>query len=50
LQSQDWNTFCNCHSDDVIVLCPGQPPTIGIEAANFSSASSYHYHIPTKTW
>jgi catechol-2,3-dioxygenase len=50
LDSQDWNTFCNCYSDDLIVLWPGQPPTIEIEAANFSSASSYHHHISTKTW
>ena len=30
--SQDWDTFSNRHSNDVIVRWPGQLPTKGIEA------------------
>jgi predicted ester cyclase len=31
--SQDWDTFSECHTEDVVVRWPGdQPPTIGIDA------------------
>ena len=29
--SQDWETFSERHTDDVIVSWPAQPPTIGME-------------------
>ena len=30
--SQDWETFNERHTDDVIIRWAGQPPTIGIES------------------
>jgi len=30
--TQDWETFSQRHTDDVIVRWPGQPPTEGIDA------------------